>query len=36
MNESSSTRLLPTITIQPPSSNAMKKLEKLGEKKNAI
>jgi hypothetical protein len=33
MNESSLTRLLPTITIQPPSSKAMKKLEKLGVKK---
>ncbi len=33
MNESSSTRFLPTITIQPLSSKAMKKLEKLGVKK---
>jgi hypothetical protein len=33
MNKSSSTRLLPTITIQPPSSEAMKKLEKMGEKR---
>jgi hypothetical protein len=32
MNESSSTRLLPTITIQPPISKTMKKLEKMGEK----
>jgi hypothetical protein len=33
INESSSTRLLPTITIQPPISKTMKKLEKMGEKK---